>query len=63
MKTEVDLNVLAEALHSAFISPNEGDRNCEPANLVDGLFVLARAVYALADALTTQRKEFPCPKS
>jgi hypothetical protein len=32
-------------------SPNEGDRNGEPANMVDGLFAVARALDRVADAI------------
>jgi hypothetical protein len=39
------------ALQSTLISPNEADSNSEPANVVDGLFVIARAIEHLADAI------------
>lgn len=45
-------NQLAEALRATLISPNEQDRNLEAANVVDGLFAIARAV----DRLATQVK-------
>jgi hypothetical protein len=45
-------NPIAEALCNTLISPNEEDRNLEPANIVDGLFAIARAV----DRLATQVK-------
>lgn len=38
------------AIRSALISPNEADSNSEPANVVDGLFAIARAIDHLADA-------------
>lgn len=34
-----------------FTSPNEGDRNGETANMVDGLFAIARALDRVADAI------------
>jgi hypothetical protein len=34
----------ARALKDALVSPNEGDSNGEPANVVDGLFAIARAI-------------------
>jgi len=42
---------LAHAIYKAFISPNEVDRNLEPANVVDGLFAVARAIDRLAVAI------------
>jgi hypothetical protein len=42
-----DLHVLSNALFSA----NEGDRNGEVANVVDGLFAIARALDRVADTL------------
>jgi hypothetical protein len=41
----------AQALREALISPNECDANLEPANVVDGLFALARALVAVAQAI------------
>lgn len=41
------LRVIAEA----FISPNETDANGEYANVIDGLFAIARAIGRVADAL------------
>jgi hypothetical protein len=41
----------AAALKACLISPNEADRNCEPANIVDSLFAIARAVERLASAV------------
>ena len=32
------------AIRSTLISPNEADSNSEPANVVDGLFAIARAI-------------------
>lgn len=42
---------LADAVYDAFISPNESDRNMEPANVVDGLFAIARSIAHLANAI------------
>jgi hypothetical protein len=36
-------NPTAEAIRATLISPNESDRNLEAANVVDGLFAIARA--------------------
>jgi hypothetical protein len=33
-----------DGLRETLISPNEADRNLEPANVVDGLYALMRAV-------------------
>ena len=38
-------------LEHVFISPNELDRNMEPANVVDGLFAIARSISKVADSL------------
>jgi len=38
-------------LLDCFISPNECDRNLEAANVVDGLFAIARGLIAVADAI------------
>jgi hypothetical protein len=43
--------VLADVLQAVFISPNETDSNLEPANIVDALCMLARAVNNLAAAI------------
>jgi hypothetical protein len=42
---------LASALRETLISPNEGDRNGESANVVDGLFAISRALDRVADKL------------
>lgn len=42
---------LGSKLESVFISVNEMDRNAEPANVVDGLYEIARAISNLADAI------------
>jgi hypothetical protein len=41
----------AQALEYALVSPNEGDSNGEPANVVNGLFANARALFAVAQAI------------
>lgn len=43
---------VAAALHATLITPNETDSNMEPANIVDGLFAIARAIDSLAVAVT-----------
>lgn len=45
--------LVESALHVArgLVSPNEMDRNGESANLVDGLFAIARAISDLAEAV------------
>ncbi len=40
----------------AFSSPNERDRNGEVANIVDGLFEIARALHRIANAMETSSK-------
>lgn len=42
---------MAEALKNCLISPNESDSNFEPANVVDGLFAIARSLQRIADQL------------
>lgn len=43
----------AEAVEAVGVSPNEHDSNGEPANVVDGLFAIARAITRLARAIET----------
>jgi hypothetical protein len=38
------MTTTAEALKETLVSPNEHDRNLEAANVVDGLFAIARAI-------------------
>lgn len=45
-----DESRIAAAIKTTLISPNEVDRNSEAANVVDGLFAIARAIQRLADA-------------
>jgi hypothetical protein len=47
-----DTDPPAVAIAAGLISPNETDSNGEPANVVDGLFAIARAIDRLADAAT-----------
>jgi hypothetical protein len=42
---------LAKALTACLQSPNESDRNGEDANVVDGLFAIARSLDKVASAL------------
>ena len=49
MKTEKEL--IARALEYVFVSPNELDRNWEPANVVDGLFAIAGALDRIGKRL------------
>jgi len=42
---------LTTALETAFVSPNECDSNMEAANVVDGLFAIARAISSLAESM------------
>lgn len=44
-------DLVAKALHNTLISPNENDRNGEEANVVDGLFAIARALNGVASEL------------
>jgi hypothetical protein len=53
--------MVGRALRDTLISPNEADSNLEPANVVDGLFAIARAISdnaraldRIADALITR---------
>jgi hypothetical protein len=48
MKTD---DRVGEAIRATLISPNECDSNMEPANIVDGLFAIARALNRVAAAI------------
>jgi hypothetical protein len=50
-RARADADRLAEAVWGTLYSPNESDSNFEPANVVDGLFHVARAVERLASAV------------
>ena len=47
-------NKTADALHDVFISPSEadGDFDNANANVVDGLFAIARGLHAIARSIT-----------
>jgi len=38
-------------LRECLISPNEADQNLEPANVVDGLFAISRAMWGIAKSI------------
>jgi len=44
-------DVIAKAMRNVLISPNECDSNFEAANVVDGLFAIARALDRVARAI------------
>lgn len=46
-------NDIATAIRETLTSPNEADRNLEPANTVDGLFEISRAVRHAARAIAS----------
>ena len=46
-----DARALAKALGSVFVSPNESDSNGESANVVDGLYAIARSIAYLAEVI------------
>lgn len=49
------LNIgLAGALTDILTSPNEHDANSEEANVVDGLFAIARSIDGLSNAIRGQ---------
>jgi hypothetical protein len=55
-------NPLADAIRATLISPNETDSNLEPANVVDGLFAIARALNRISvslDDLVTVQNQTP----
>jgi hypothetical protein len=47
----------SDALLHLLQSPNEMDRNGETANVVDGLFAIARGLHDVADALRERKPE------
>lgn len=51
-----EVAALAGVIEAGTVSPNELDLNGEPANVVDGLFAIARAIRALADAIKDANK-------
>jgi hypothetical protein len=44
-------NAIARALQRVFESTIEVDRNFDPANVVDGLFAIARGLHRIADVM------------
>lgn len=48
---------LGDKLVRVFESPNELDRNLEPANVVDGLFAIARSIHHVARAIEGVKTE------
>jgi hypothetical protein len=50
-KTRRSVYQFAKAISEALVSPNEMDRNSEHANVVDGLFAIARAIQRLASVI------------
>lgn len=51
---------LTQALCAVFESPNETDSNFENANVVDGLFAIARSINKLAKAV--ERTDISLPE-
>lgn len=49
--------LITDAIDANFTSVNESDSNFEPANVVDGLFAVARAIRYLADTIAKNRPE------
>jgi hypothetical protein len=49
------------AILECFISPNESDRNMEAANVVDGLFAIARSISRVAEAIERLDDKPPAP--
>jgi hypothetical protein len=48
-------NPIANAILKTLISPNECDTNFEAANVVDGLFAVARALHHIAKNLRDEQ--------
>jgi hypothetical protein len=48
---------VADAIANTLTSPAEIDTNLEPANVVDGLFAIARAIDNLAAAVRTTSED------
>lgn len=51
MPTKPPPHPIASALRETLQSPNEADSNGEIANVVDGLFAIARSIESLAQAI------------
>ena len=48
--------LIAHTIASTLGSPNESDSNGEAANVVDGLYFIGRAIYALAEAIEKSKE-------
>ena len=68
--TNTEARAVADAIKYSLVSPNEGDSNGEPANMVDAIFAHARmtrtglnnvadALRELAAALANSRRDEP----
>jgi hypothetical protein len=57
--TEKEAKTIAGAISSAFISPNVGDSNWEPANIVDVVDGLSDAIINAAHLLGTNHAASP----
>lgn len=59
----VKIDPIAKAIYSTLESPNECDSNLESANVVDGLFAIARALDRVAKAISNKgvEREKPNP--
>ena len=53
------LAAIAKAIWGTLESPSEMDRNLESANVVDGLFAIARSIGDLADAIRESGQSKP----
>lgn len=48
---------IGDVLWNTLRSPNESDANFEVANIVDGLFAMARAIDRVADAIRGKEED------
>ena len=53
----IETKDLRAALSDVFVSPNEMDSNMEAANIVDGLFAIARALNRIGKCLEDRMME------
>jgi len=53
----IETKDLRMALSDVFVSPNEMDSNMEAANIVDGLFAIARALNRIGKCLEDRMME------
>lgn len=51
-----DGEIIANAFREVFISPNVNDSNFEPANVVDAIAYVGKAIYKLASVIDQQQK-------